>query len=97
MPRVLPYIPVWSICIVLYVDGSLLRISLLDELGDPQADQTNTNDEDNGENNNDTSLLLSPVLAAGELVEGVASDNGGVHGRHFEGWATSSNDRECFR
>lgn len=26
------------------------------------------------------------VLAAGELVEGVASDNGGVHGRHFEGY-----------
>jgi len=53
-------------------------------LGDEEGNQTAGDDEDDGEHNNDTSLTAGPVAALGDLGDGVASDNGGVDGRHCE-------------
>lgn len=51
---------------------------------DEEGDQTDGDNENDGEHNDDTSLLGGPVFALGDVGEGVASDNSSVDGRHFE-------------
>jgi hypothetical protein len=68
----------------LFVAGRLSRLAGLEALGDPKTYQGSTDDEDDGEDNDDTSLLLGPVLTLGDGAEGVACDNGSVDGRDFE-------------
>lgn len=51
-----------------------------------QANDTDGNNKDDGEHDDDTSFLLSPVLALGDVGESVASNDGGVDGRHFGGY-----------
>jgi len=53
-------------------------------LGDEETGQTDSDDEDDAEHDNDTGLTASPVAALGDLGDGVASDDGGVDGRHCE-------------
>lgn len=43
-PPLFPFLDMRCLC----GNSSLLRVSLLDQLGDPEGDQTNTDDEDNG-------------------------------------------------
>lgn len=59
--------------------GGLPRCQLL---GDEKTGKTDGDDKDNAEHNNDTGLMASPVAALGDLGDGVASDDGGVDGRH---------------
>lgn len=53
---------------------------------DPQADQTNADNEDNGEHNNDTSLTAGPVAALGDVGDSLVAGNerGGLDGGHCD-------------
>lgn len=51
---------------------------------DEESDQTDSDNEDDGEHDDDTSLLGGPVLTLGDVAEGVASDETSVDGRHFD-------------
>lgn len=64
-----------DLCASLLAGGELLV--------DEEGNETNADNTDNAEDNHDTGLLGGPVLALGELHEGIAS-NDGVDGRHFE-------------
>jgi len=54
------------------------RNSTADEHGD-QADRNNA---DNAEDDDDTGLLLGPVLALGDVGDCLAGEESGVDGRH---------------
>jgi hypothetical protein len=64
---------------------SSLLLSRREALGNPETYQAHGDNANNGEYENDTSFLLRPVLTLGNGAEGVACDDGGVDGRHFEG------------
>jgi hypothetical protein len=64
------------------LDGLALLAPLeaLEDLGNDDADG---NEEDDAEDDNDTNLPLSPVLALGQVHDSIAGDEG-VNGGHFD-------------
>lgn len=56
----------------------LVGLALLNALADPQTNQANSNDEHDGEDNDGTGLLRSPVLATSDGAHGVTSDKRGL-------------------
>jgi hypothetical protein len=64
--------------------GSLGGLALLQELVGPKGDQTDGNNEDNAENDDDTRLLLGPVLALDQLADDSVAGDEGVDGGHCD-------------
>lgn len=51
---------------------------------DEQENQADSDNSDNTENDHDTGLFGGPALTLSNGAEGIASDDSGVDGRHFE-------------
>jgi hypothetical protein len=62
--------------------GLLLGLALLQALVDPEDDQTDSNNEDNAKDDDDTLLLLGPVLTLGQLARQKVAGDEGVDGSH---------------
>lgn len=54
-----------------------------DPLADEQANDTDGDDEDDAEYDDNTSLLLGPVLTLGDVGDGLTGNQSVVDGRHF--------------
>lgn len=72
-----------------------------DFAAEEKTNEANSDNKDDGKHDDDTSLLLGPVLTLGDGREGLAGDQGSVDSRHFGGVCKDKSCRvhcqPCFR